>query len=365
MTREHQTSPSPASQRDRPGSRIVQAKLQVSTPGDMYEQEADQMADAVTQDAPAGSEDSTPQLNEEGEGEGSGEATVENHQADPQAIHESYRATTLKRPGEALPPDLRALLEPRFGFDFSRVRVHYDSRSAAEAHGLQARAYTIGSDIVFGPNEYAPHTDVGRWLIAHELSHVIQQSEARNQGKRVARQGITTPLPATAKKKKTGEAVLTVGTTGVKILPDQTGKVVDDFAAMTNFNLTHHYPYRFDLKTKVITKVKLIWAMTIQTIYKAGADPNGPSGYGRGTTDEDKKAGTTTLRFHEGSHGTDYLHYLENNALPKLALQKGAKVSDLLTAGKELGKEATNYTTAMGAYSKEQTDCVGTKAPFC
>jgi hypothetical protein len=77
--------------------------------------------------------------------------------------------------GSTLPRALRAFFEPRFGVDFSGVRVHVDGASADAASGLQARAYTIGDDIVFGDGEYSPDTSQGRRLLAHELTHVVQQ----------------------------------------------------------------------------------------------------------------------------------------------------------------------------------------------
>jgi hypothetical protein len=66
-------------------------------------------------------------------------------------------------------------MEARFGHDFSRVRVHSDAPAAESADAVQARAYTVGNDIVFGRGEYAPGTAKGRRLMAHELTHVVQQ----------------------------------------------------------------------------------------------------------------------------------------------------------------------------------------------
>jgi outer membrane protein OmpA-like peptidoglycan-associated protein len=80
--------------------------------------------------------------------------------------------------GEALPEEVRAFMEPRFGHDFSRVRIHADAQAAEEARALNARAYTIGEEIVFGQGEYAPQSEAGRWLLAHELTHVVQQEGA-------------------------------------------------------------------------------------------------------------------------------------------------------------------------------------------
>lgn len=78
--------------------------------------------------------------------------------------------------GQPLDPQLRARFEPRFGHDFAQVRVHADARAAATAASVQARAFTLGRDVVFGAGEYQPHTRAGQTLIAHELAHVIQQS---------------------------------------------------------------------------------------------------------------------------------------------------------------------------------------------
>ena len=69
-------------------------------------------------------------------------------------------------------------MEAGFGHDFSQVRVHDDQRSAAAADDLGAAAYTAGSDIVFSAGSYQPDTAAGRWLVAHELAHVVQQADA-------------------------------------------------------------------------------------------------------------------------------------------------------------------------------------------
>ena len=66
-------------------------------------------------------------------------------------------------------------MEPRFGHDFSGVRVHTDARAAESAWSVNALAYTVGRDVVFGTGQYAPGTSGGRRLLAHELTHVVQQ----------------------------------------------------------------------------------------------------------------------------------------------------------------------------------------------
>ena len=77
--------------------------------------------------------------------------------------------------GRPLDRETRRYMESRIGFDFSKVRIHTDSRAAASAKSLNARAYTVGNNVVFGPGRFAPNTTEGRRLLAHELTHVVQQ----------------------------------------------------------------------------------------------------------------------------------------------------------------------------------------------
>jgi Domain of unknown function (DUF4157) len=82
----------------------------------------------------------------------------------------------LNSPGRPLDAAAQAFMEPRFGHDFSGVRVHTDARAAESARSVNALAYTVGRDIVFGPDQYTPETTAGKRLLAHELTHVVQQS---------------------------------------------------------------------------------------------------------------------------------------------------------------------------------------------
>jgi hypothetical protein len=95
-----------------------------------------------------------------------GEAGVE---GDPHLIQSQLRS------GQALDSSVRGRMQSAFGVDFNGVRVHTDTRARELSEGLNARAFTIGSDIAFGPGEYQPGTPVGDALIAHELAHVVQQ----------------------------------------------------------------------------------------------------------------------------------------------------------------------------------------------
>jgi hypothetical protein len=79
-------------------------------------------------------------------------------------------------PSQPLPEQLRTSFETGFGHDFSKVRIHADEAAAESAAALDARAYTVGHDVVFGATQYAPDTPAGQTLLAHELSHVVQQT---------------------------------------------------------------------------------------------------------------------------------------------------------------------------------------------
>jgi outer membrane protein OmpA-like peptidoglycan-associated protein len=96
----------------------------------------------------------------------------------PSIVHD-----VLRSPGQPLDRATRSYFESRFGSDFSQVRVHADSRSAQSAQAVNSLAYTVGHDVVFGAGQFAPSTLSGKRLLAHELTHVRQQSASnRNFG---------------------------------------------------------------------------------------------------------------------------------------------------------------------------------------
>lgn len=99
------------------------------------------------------------------------ELGTQNDSTVPPIVHE-----VLRSPGQPLHAATRSQMEPHFGHDFSQVRIHADARAAVAASAIGARAFTSRRDIVFGTGEYAPRSAPGRWLLAHELAHVVQQS---------------------------------------------------------------------------------------------------------------------------------------------------------------------------------------------
>jgi hypothetical protein len=91
----------------------------------------------------------------------------------PASVH-----SVLRSPGMPLDSGTRMVMEPHFRHDFGKVRVHADTAAAESAKAVRAAAYTVGRDVVFGAGQYAPDSPKGRQLLAHELTHVVQQSGA-------------------------------------------------------------------------------------------------------------------------------------------------------------------------------------------
>ena len=88
----------------------------------------------------------------------------------------------LNSPGQPLDAETRAFMEPRFGRDFSRVRLHSDAKAAQSAQAVNALAYTVGNDIVFGSRQLVSDSQPHQFVLAHELAHVIQQADAPQGG---------------------------------------------------------------------------------------------------------------------------------------------------------------------------------------
>ncbi|WP_437993259.1 eCIS core domain-containing protein [Sorangium sp. So ce145] len=151
--------------------RQAPAQSRTSAPLAALERKADHAAERVlATDGPfaasAGSfATSSPRTGAE-EGAARGAA----HGASPDVVAEVGSA------GRPLDDATRSFMEPRFGFEFSRVRIHADERAAASARSLGAAAYTVGDHVVFGAGRWAPGTTAGKELLAHELAHVTQQA---------------------------------------------------------------------------------------------------------------------------------------------------------------------------------------------
>ncbi|NMY43486.1 DUF4157 domain-containing protein [Pseudomonas sp. WS 5013] len=170
----------------------LQMKTAISRPGDACEREADEVAERMLNmpESPAlGARASAagPRL----QASHGPDHTLEG------ATAPTIAQDVLYSPGQPLAPAARAFFEPRFMHDFSKVRIHVGSGPTRATQALQARAYTVGNDIVFGAGQYAPGTHEGRRLLGHELTHVVQQGAGTARGPLIQRQEASaTELPA-------------------------------------------------------------------------------------------------------------------------------------------------------------------------
>ena len=180
--------------------RFIQAKLEVSQPDDVHEQEADRVADEVM----AGNQ-STIGISSHGvqrkiyRQEFRDENLVDSvpmfGEASPEPVEEVQRSASgaadtptarfeqslehSHNGGQPLSPSTQSMMESRFGWDFSSVRVHNDARAHSLAREVNARAFTLDNDIYFSSSAYQPESAAGQHLLAHELTHVVQQSQGR------------------------------------------------------------------------------------------------------------------------------------------------------------------------------------------
>jgi len=170
----------------------IQTKLTVNQPGDVHEQEADRVAEQVlrmpdTESLHSGELNrKTLENNEELSRQPMDEDEItlqakESAGQTPQVTPElQTRINSIRDGGQPLPKSTRAFMEPRFGHDFSKVRIHTDNRADESAHAVNALAYTVGRDVVFDAGQYQPATSEGKRLLAHELTHVLQQTGQHN-----------------------------------------------------------------------------------------------------------------------------------------------------------------------------------------
>lgn len=149
----------------------VQPKSRIGQPNDKYEQEADRVADQVMR-MPEPTIQRQPLEEEDEEIVHPKAASGSTAVASPAA---QARLKAMQSGGQPLSRSLRTFFEPHLGYDLAPVRLHTDAQAAEIANDLNARAFTLGRNVVFGAGQFAPETEDGRRLLAHELTHVSQQ----------------------------------------------------------------------------------------------------------------------------------------------------------------------------------------------
>jgi outer membrane protein OmpA-like peptidoglycan-associated protein len=225
-------------------SGVIQAKLTIGQADDIYEQEADTIADQVmrmpdlskAQRREVSKDNKFPSIQrmcteceEELNGQTKGiqiqrmcsDCEEELHRLPKEIGSETpgisqdveSKINGIRGGGRPLSESVRAFFEPRFGLDFSDVRVHTDSQASESAHAVNALAYTVGRDVVFSGGQYSPGTESGKKLIAHELTHVVQQVGA---GRTLQRTSYISAEGADAQTEEASTSVMAVqGTEGL------------------------------------------------------------------------------------------------------------------------------------------------------
>ncbi len=203
---------------------VPQGRLAISQPRDPLEREADRVADQVMQSFAFG--DANPVS-----------SIAPSASATAQVFRKATSAPPLRASspnqtsGQAMSPEVRAPLERAFATDLSPVRIHTDANAQSAASELKARAFTIGPNIAFAQGEFQPESNEGRRLLAHELTHVIQQGQVAQPGSLAS--GETAPNVSRAPKRaiqRLGEEYLDdpVVPEGYTFVPDPDHAIVPD-----------------------------------------------------------------------------------------------------------------------------------------
>lgn len=154
----------------------IQTKLTINQPGDRYEQEADRIAEQVMRKPDSSLQHQVePEVKEEKEIIQTKAIAQQDTSQVPPIVHE-----VLNSSGQHLDPETRTFMESHFGHDFNQVRVHTNAKAAESARTVNALAYTVRNNIVFNSGQYRPETEAGKKLLAHELTHTIQQGVSQS-----------------------------------------------------------------------------------------------------------------------------------------------------------------------------------------
>ncbi len=165
---------------------FFQPKLTIGPVDDSYEREADAVADQVMRMSDHDARKIQPEISPLSVQRKCAECEEEENQLQKKDNGPGYAEKeapsvvndVLTSSGKSLEPDTKSFMENRFGKDFSNVKIHTDSIAAKSAQSINALAYTTGNNIIFNQGQYSPGTEKGQRLLAHELTHVVQQSES-------------------------------------------------------------------------------------------------------------------------------------------------------------------------------------------
>ncbi|MCF6404963.1 DUF4157 domain-containing protein [Chitinophaga filiformis] len=274
--------------------------------------------------------------------------------------------------GALLPRDVRNEMSESIGADFSNVRIHTGEKAAALSDEIGAQAFTHGNDVYFNSGKYDTDSSAGKHLLAHELTHVVQQGAAPAiEGKASSvpaahatpgvQREISTPLPEGVKPDEQSKiAYFPIGSFKVEIRPDRKAREDENIPAdraFTSGSIDAQISYELNRQNKV-TRATISKTLIIETIYGANATSKGESGYGRGFIKSDKEKGNTSLGFHEGNHGIDFMDYIKTHPFPEIVIRTPITEAAFETLKAEWEIKRRAYVADMLATSETKTDKV-------
>lgn len=329
--------------------------------------------------------------------------------------------------GRTMPEDIRTSLQHGMRKNLRHLRIFDGKMGDQMARAAGARALTIGDDLFFRKGEYHPERDSGMRLLAHEAVHSVQQ---RTSGKMIARQILSGKTnfrfdtyqiveadlrdpdiifrlkalsfsylikyrdrvadPAVksylanllslsppssfeiAMGVSLGELPITMKTESgwtLKVLADtytEDETIVPKGKAKT-FLKPPKMLVRWTARSGKAENIREDKTFFIQTVYGSGAGRTSPSGYGRGTTEEDIKREMTTLAHHEGSHAMDLVDFLMKNPPPRFGGSGGMDISSVEEEGRRYRTAVDDFIKKALEFSSKMTDCVGAESglPIC
>jgi hypothetical protein len=417
----------------------VQPKLTIGPGNDPYEQEADRIADQVVAGGPdvSGVSSGITQLQRQSPEEEEEMLQPKAAVSRPAPATAAIAAAAVATGGQPLSRPEQAFFESRFGRDLSHVRLHTNTDAARAAAGIGARAYTLRSHIAFASGQHSPGSIEGRRLMAHELTHTLQQGFGRTirripsrmafgdddmgrlgpggaqmddprgpgqstltyaQSRELSRcievmgdsevaaaecantvlgtpvpewksvAGISSPVPFRANVSSSGVVSHRIGRVNLAILSDATStdpSMQDKAETKIRFpplaagaNLVNWVSQGGRITS--FTFNQDLFSLTIQTTYGPGVTASSSSGYGRGTTATDQAVGTTSLGFHEGRHGRDFITFLQDNPYPEFTGRIGQTTAVFSTRVTRFSNAVNSYIRRMNRASALATDCPGT-----
>ncbi|RAJ06521.1 uncharacterized protein DUF4157 [Chitinophaga skermanii] len=271
-----------------------------------------------------------------------------------------------KNGGAPLPPQVQQEMSQAIGADFSNVRIHDNAASKEMSQGIGAQAFTNGNNIYFDNGKYDTSSTQGKHLLAHELTHVVQQGAApamnaksdaaKSSNAPNVQRETSTPIPEGAVIDESKVARFkNVDGRNVTIHPDRQAYEGEDLKgkdAVCDVKLPYTYQITKDGKGRV-TKVDIVIGLEIQTIYKPGVSSKDPSKYGRGAIKADKDK---SLGFHEGNHGIDAMAYITANKLPGIDIPKPISEERFKKLLAAFVVDLTAYKDALLKESEKKTD---------